>query len=241
MPAFLPASVIFFIILGTGLLPLIWNWQSKHLDVFGAFGAGVLLAAAFVHMLPEANQAMGEISGFYVLAGFLFIYFIEDFLMAHSHGGEPCPNHKIGWSALIGLSAHSIVAGVALGVGLQESNSTMLSSALLAAIAIHKVPETLALMALILNSGWNKRAALIALVFFALMGPSGVIFSFLPWISSEFAQSQKFFGAALALSAGTFVFIASSDLLPSLHRHGSHKYLNLLAFLLGILLLSLHL
>lgn len=237
MVLFWSAFAIFLTIVISGSLTLVWRWKSRHLDVFAAFGAGVLLAAAFVHMIPEAVHKIGEHAGIWCLGGFLLIYFLEDLVMTHPCGEEHCPNHKIGWSALGGLSVHSVISGLALGWGLRGSEEGLLNVAMLLAIAIHKVPETLALMALLLSAAWSKAASTLALFAFALMAPVGIFLASYNFISG---LSHDYLGAALGLSAGTFLFIASSDLLPALHRKDSHRWLNLAAFLAGLLLLSVH-
>lgn len=236
--AILSSIALFFIILAAGAIPLFLKWKSHHFDVFLSFGAGVLLSAAFVHMFPHAVESLGEHAGAYVLIGFLVILIVEKFTMAHACGEEACPNHKIGVSALFGLSVHSVLAGLAVGASLKFAENNSVALITLAAIIVHKIPETLALVALLVASSWTKKQTICALVFFSLMTPVGILINFLP-LTSVTMLNGNVSAILLAASTGTFLYIASSDLLPHLHRKEAHQFLDLAAFLLGILLLAI--
>jgi zinc and cadmium transporter len=224
----------FFVILFSGSLPLTWKLEGKLFDIFLSFGAGVLLSAAFLHMIPSSIPALGPSTGFFLLCGYLLMTVIERFTMAHPCGEEACPSHRIGIVALFGLSVHSVIAGMALGVGLAGPVEISTSLALLAAILVHKVPETLALMSLLAVSGWRGKRGLGMLLVFACMGPIGILLG-----SLIQTKSESFLSAALAVSAGTFLYIASSDLLPHLHKKMKEEWVNFLAFLAGLAVLSM--
>ena len=221
------------VILLVGILPLTWRMQGQVYDALLSFGAGVLLSAAFLHMLPAAIPSLGEMSGLFLLAGYLLMTLLERFTMAHPCSEDSCPNHRLGFTALLGLSVHSVIAGMALGVGLLDAKDLSVSVALLAAILVHKVPETLALMGLLAASGWDRRRILFSLFFFSGMGPLGILLGTFTEI-----QSPWFLSAAMAISAGTFLYIASSDLLPQLHKKMKQEWIHFFAFLLGLTLLS---
>lgn len=231
------ALIHFLLIVVVGLLPIVARTRQSHFDYLISVGAGVLLSAAFLHMLPSAVSFLGERAGLYVLFGFLAIFFLEHFTMAHACGEEACPNHKVGYATFFGLSAHSIISGIALGVGLKANVGAPVAIAMLAAVLVHKVPETLALVVLLLGSHWSKKKTLIFNTLYACMGPLGIFLG---------SQSVGLFsgkpgqplGIAVAVSCGTFLYIASSDLLPHMHKKEEGKWLHLLAFLGGLLVLS---
>lgn len=221
------------VILLVGALPLTWKMQGTLFDALLSFGAGVLLSAAFLHMMPEAIPVLGPSTGLFVLLGYLLMTILDRFTMAHPCGEEACPSHRLGLTALLGLSVHSVIAGMALGVGLLEAKELSVSAALLAAILVHKVPETLALMGLLAASGWSRKKIIVSLFIFSVMGPVGI---FLGTISSF--HSPFLMGCALAISAGTFLYIASSDLLPQLHKKMKQEWVHFFAFIAGLALLS---
>lgn len=226
----------FVVVFIVGLFPLTWKLKGDIYDTFLSFGAGVLLSAAFLHMLPEATLEIGPSVGIFTLAGYVLMTVLERFTMAH-----PCteddhchnPDHRLGLIAFFGLSVHSVIGGLALGVGIAGANDISVSIALLAAILVHKVPETLALMALLTASGWTRRKMAVSLAAFSSMGPTGVLVgAYLNF------QSPTLMGGALAISAGTFLYLASGDLLPHLHTKMKQKWIHFVAFLVGLFALS---
>ena len=221
----------FLIILTIGIFPFFWRHKKDFSDPLLAFGAGVLLSAAFLHMLPSSISEIGERSGVFVLCGFVLMVLIDRFTMAHPCGEESCPTHRIGMVAFLGLSIHSIISGIALGISLLKPDSVNI--ALLAAILIHKIPETLALMTLLKSSGYKKDRLFSFLFMFACMGPAGILLG-----KHASLDNKNLLGVALAVSTGTFIYIAASDLLPYLHKKLRQKWFNLVAFLLGLLMLS---
>src|SRR3989344_5271338 len=79
-----------------------------------SFAAGVLLAVAFLDLLPEAQQTAGEHNFFLpVLLGFILFFFAERYIRIfhHHHGhGEKNPTALV----LIGDSVHNFIDGVAI-------------------------------------------------------------------------------------------------------------------------------
>jgi zinc and cadmium transporter len=227
----------FLLIIIVGFLPVLAKWKHTHFDIFLSIGAGVLLSAAFLHMLPSAIHILGETAGLYVLLGFLAIFFLEHFTMAHACGEEACPNHQLGYATFFGLSVHSIISGLALGVGLKSNVGMPVAIAMLAAVLIHKVPETLALVVLLLRAHWSKQKVLLFNFLYACMGPAGILLGSksVTWLG---AHTNNSLGIAVAVSCGTFLYIASSDLLPHLHKKEEGKWWHLLAFLFGLLILA---
>lgn len=235
--ALLYSFAVCAVILTAGCVPLFLRWRSHHFDVFLSFGAGVLLSAAFIHMFPLAVQNMGEHAGLFVIAGFLVIFIVEKFTMAHACGEEACPNHQVGISALFGLSVHSILTGLAVGASLKFASASV-AFATFVAVIVHKIPETLALVALLIAGGWSRKKALAGLGVFSLMSPLGIMINFSPLVNNNHLDGT-FSAIMLAASTGTFLYIASSDLLPHLHRKEAHQILDFGAFVLGLLLLAL--
>src|SRR5690242_4976635 len=101
------------------LIPVYFHKSgSRYLRLFISFGAGVLLGAAFLHMIPDAVGTVGKTMGFWLLGGFLFLFLLEMFTFSHPCEEDHCDYHKIGWVAFAGLSLHNLVNGVALGSSL---------------------------------------------------------------------------------------------------------------------------
>src|SRR3972149_2274058 len=88
--------------------------DSRYLRLFISLGAGVLLGAAFLHLIPDAIAALGKEMGFWLLGGFLFLFFLETFPFSHPCEEGHCDYHKVGWVAFAGLGLHNLSNGAVL-------------------------------------------------------------------------------------------------------------------------------
>jgi zinc and cadmium transporter len=232
---FLYSFLIVMGALGGAFVP-IWVEKQKRLLGLLAFAAGVMLGAAFFHMLPEAIHQGGYTAFVVVPLGFVSFFLLERYLLVHACEEPPdCPEHShgntLGLTALIGLSIHTLLDGVALG------SATVEGIGLLAFIAIlaHKIPSSLSLAAILKSEGHSTSGILGRTAIFGLMVPAGAGLYLLvkSWVTVEAFSSY-----ALAFSAGTFLYISVSDLLPHVNRHGPKGRLgNILGMVLGLLLM----
>ena len=196
-----------------------------------AFGTGVLLGAAFFHMIPEAAEGLGEGIGTSVLVGFLLIYVLERFVMVHPCEEEECAFHHMGLAAFCGITLHALIDGIALGAGLSIPH---LSTAVTAAIVLHKLPSSLALTGILLHCEYPRGRIVAMIAFFALATPIGAVASF-SLLSGLTGQMLHW---AVGFSAGTFLAIATADLLPQVHSAPEGRFRNLFALFAGILVMT---
>jgi zinc and cadmium transporter len=232
------AAYSFFILLGAlvGALVVVFTQRTTRLVSFLAFAAGVMLGAAFFHMLPEAFLGGGYPSFTLVPAGFVFLVVLERNFLSHTCE-EPleCTEHEhhgLGLTAFVGLSVHTLIDGVALGSSVKEGVGLMA----FIAIVSHKIPSSLSLASILKSEGKGTRAILSYACFYGLMVPVGAGLYF---ASDAALRLQKFSPWALAFSAGTFLYIAVSDLLPHVSRHGKERQGRNLVALVGGLVLML--
>lgn len=214
-----------------GIAPLAWQRAQREapwLSSGNAFSAGVFLGIGLIHMLPSADAGWRALGYTYPLAfvlaavAFASILLVEHVLlpesahaMTHAHAGDGLP--KIDPSAraapghvyglLLGLSFHSVLAGIALG--LQPARAEV--AAILVAILAHKATEGLALGLSLARGGGSGARRLITA--FALTTPLGVL---LGTVARNLLQTEAgvtFDATVSALAAGTFFYIASMDML----------------------------
>ena len=246
--------------LAGGALPLFSNVRRS--DLLLSFSAGIMLGAAFLHMLPEAVEGAGGAAVPFVLVGFLALYLLERFVLVHvcaepgpnarlSTGGAPlspqdphdhlpdehphvhlegtgCEVHTLGLAAWVGMSMHTLVDGFALGAA---SVQPELGALVFLAILAHKIPNSFSLSAILLSEGYGRRRAIVMNAAFALMVPIGAgIYLLL----REAVHMQTFAPLALAASAGTFLHLSLSDILPDLHRRGGSRWRLSAAMVAGV-------
>ena len=198
----------------------------KYSVLLISIAVGVLLGASFLQLIPEA-LALTSDALFYILIGFLAFYLIENIFVVHSCKEEDCRVHRMTTMSVLGLGIHSLIDGVAIGIGFGVSFSLGIVTAI--AVIAHEFPEGLITMSLLLNSKFRRKTSIFYGVLVAVATPIGAILSFF-FIPNMTAQVM---GILLALIAGTFIYIAASDLIPETHEKFS-KF-NALLVIVGIL------
>lgn len=242
-----------------GILPLLGRMGRN--DALLSFSAGVMLGAAFFSMLPEAVHLGGPGVVPWTVVGFLVLFLLERFVLVHvcaepgpsprlhdhppsppgqlsdhpghdhAHEATGCDVHTMGVAAFVGLSLHTLVDGFALGAAQQDAAMGLL---VFGAILAHKIPSSVSLSAILRAEGYSRRQALWLNAAFALMVPIGAA---LFVVIDRFAHAQRFTAVALAASAGSFLQLSLSDILPDLHRRGGNRWRISLALLAGLALM----
>lgn len=191
--------------------------------------AGFLLAATLVRIIPEALEQGGESMAIWVLGGYLLIHVMEHGITTHFHYGEETHTeggHWTGILALVGLSLHSLMDGMALGAALRSQSN--LGPMVFMGILLHRIPEGATISSIFLVRGYGRRGAILAagaLTLASLLGSAGQLVLPIPN------------GPVLALTAGLGLYVASSDLLPEVQKESGLK--STLALLAGVALMLL--
>jgi zinc and cadmium transporter len=218
--------------LAGGFVPLIRDWSHRSLLIPVSFSGGVLLGAAFFDMIPECAALLGQWLGWPLLAGFLTIFALERFVLVHPYPagaeahGEQHHIH-LGWVAYAGLSFHSLLDGLALSSTYERPD---VGGVVMLAVLFHKMPDAFALTSLLLLDRWSRAAIVGWMTLFAFSTPAGAM---LTWFALR-GVSDEVLGAAIALSAGTFLAVATSDVLPQIRRFDDQRAWPIAALLGGI-------
>jgi zinc and cadmium transporter len=163
----------------------------------------------------------------------------------HGHSDEKAGDHRAaapsvaGWMAVLGLTIHTFMNGVALAASVdEEAGSATLAAlpgfAIFLAIFLHKPADALAISTILSRKGTSKRKLFLVQLGFVLMVPVGVIAYYLTKQQIEKELEGYLAGAALAFSSGTFLFIALSDLLPEVQFHRHDRIPLFLALIAGV-------
>jgi zinc and cadmium transporter len=149
----------------------------------------------------------------------------------HLHSAAP---RVAGWSAVAGLSIHTVLGGVALGSAVLEPDAPKdLGFAVFLATVLHKPADSLTISTLLLKGGTSRRTTFMVQLGFALLIPLGVLLFYLGRAMMTSQVDSAFTGCVLAFSAGTFLCIALSDLLPEVQFHSHDRLKLFLAVIAG--------
>lgn len=227
-----------------GIVTLAWDEHRlrRMLFILISLAAGALLGDAFIHLIPEAFEGAGDALtvSMLVLAGFFTFFVLEKFLnWHHVHADEPLDAaehariHPVGHLVLVSDGMHNLIDGVAIGAAFMVSPAVGIATT--AAILLHEIPQEIGDFALLIHAGFSRTQALIMNLFSALSAFVGVGLAF---VLAGFFESAA--PLIAAFSAGMFIYIAGSDLIPELHKTpGVKKSLTqLLAIGFGILVMA---
>lgn len=179
------------------------------------FGAGALLAAAFFDLLPEAFE-LGKAQELllWTLGGFLFFFVLERsaswFHHHHEHDGE-AKNAQQRRLIVLGDLVHNAIDGIAIGAAFLVSPATGLITTL--AVSAHEIPKELGTFALLLSRGWKDKTVILANIATAVATLVAAIGVFLLGSSEHLPIAPL-----LAMTAGFFIYIAASDIIPDIHE-----------------------
>jgi zinc and cadmium transporter len=222
-----------------GVVPLLIVPTHRRMQFAMSCIGGVMAGIAVLDLLPEA-LAYGEtkVVMLWLLVGFLTIFLLERFLPSHCHDivekshdhPHSCGHeHKLTWvGAYAGLTLHSILAGVALGAA-WSAGGVEVALGVFVAIVLHKPFDGLTIISMMRIAKISKAKTHAGNLIFSLGVPIGVLlFHF------GGAVSHPAIAAALAFSAGMFLCISLSDLLPELQFHGHDRFGLTFALILGL-------
>ena len=225
------------------VLALFIGVSHKQLCALISFAAGTLLAAAAFHIIPEAWHQVSPLAVLAALAtGFGFFFLVSRYVShmcpacAASHfehqPHEPKQFNSIFLMLAIALTIHSIMDGIAISVGGHASHGE--NHSVFFTIAIHKLPEGLALCALLLGAGYARTKSFVLTCLFELSTVVG-------WAIGHFFLQEHLNAQWLALLmvhvAGGFVYLALHAVVNEMKDH-SPKFI-LAFFAIGFIFMAL--
>jgi zinc and cadmium transporter len=236
-------TVIFYSLVG-GLFSLIGGMllvgnnkvAAKLAKYATAFAAGALLGVAFFDLLPESFEIVAEgAAPRWVLAGFLMFFFLEHSLhWFHHHKKEEHEHVKSAAPLIIiGDTVHNFIDGLAIGTAFLINPATGIVTAV--AVAAHEIPQEIGDFGLLLKAGFAPKKVVLINIISSLSTVVGALLTF--WLGS---RVQLPLGELLAITAGMFIYIAASDLIPDIHDEAKGKFAHSAALLLvlGVLVVG---
>jgi ZIP family zinc transporter len=183
-----------------------------------ALSGGIVVAVALFDVLPEAidllpddSTAIGALMG----AGFLTFFLFERVLVLH-HRDEPADaraHGQVGTFGALGLSAHSFIDGLAVGLAFGASTST--GVLVLVAVLAHDFADGLNTVSFVLSQSQDRPQAIRWLAVDAVAPLFGAT------VGALLNVSDAALGYLLSFYAGFFLYMGATDLLPEAHEHAS--------------------
>lgn len=216
-----------------GVLPLLRNWSSVQLHLFTGFSAGVFIGAAFFHMIPDSIDLVESGTALaLVLLGFVVVLLAERvvFYEHKEECEEECEHEHLltGVTAFIGLSVHSAIAGLSLGVAVIVDQT--LGMIVFLAIIAHEGVELFSLSTVFRLAAVQRRKILVYVGLLASIKP---LFAWIAVLTMDLISGIGL-GIPLALAAGTFLYVGIYDLLPESFTDERKRYSVFVAVIIGM-------
>lgn len=221
-----------------GLAALVLKKQgakTSWLCLGGTFAGGAFLASAFFELIPEAVCDLGWLKTCLTGGGLILALAWLDRRAHHAHA-EIHGHHPHGGSAssayVLGgmLGLHSLLEGLALG----SIQSGAVQQALAVAILMHKATDTFALAVTMGRQGATTGSIFGITLLLSLATPAGA------WLASraDLSGAHLLHGGLSAATAGTFLYLAYSDLLVPELREKEGRLWKIVAALAGFVLIT---
>ncbi|MBI2634152.1 ZIP family metal transporter [Candidatus Peregrinibacteria bacterium] len=221
-------GVIAFSINNVGLKPILLYMIS--------FSAGALLGDALIHLLPEAvgERGFGLNISLTVLSGIAVSFILEKIIhWRHCHQPESEGHeHPFAWMNLFGDGVHNFIDGLIISAAYLVSIHVGLATTL--AVILHEIPQEIGDFGVLIHGGFSHKKALFMNFLTALSAVLGAVIALL---LSGYVEGIE--GFLVPFAAGSFIYIAGSDLIPELHKEDNtaKSFVQFIALVLGVLVM----
>ena len=250
--------------IGTIIILYRYDWAKHNSIHLMSFAAGIMLAVAFLHLIPEAlhlghesevhleeaeheagehagevhaegeeQEASNEIVFLMVLVSFVIFHAIESIILIHPrHDVEATEPHKHGRLSVLsitGLTFHSLIDGVVIAIGFKAGSQIGLMMTI--AVILHEMPEGVITTSILLHDTMARAKIFWFSMLVAVATPVGAFVSYL--LLSE--VSENLLRILIALAAGSFIYIAATDLIPETHKE--ERRFNTVVLIIGMAVL----
>jgi zinc and cadmium transporter len=231
----LASVVLISLISFVGAVTLVLNKTLLHKSIFilVSLAVGALLGDVFIHIIPEAYEAIGNSTfvSLAIIAGIIMFFILEKALHWHHHTAEHAEEHEhpIGRLLLVSDGVHNFIDGLIIAAGYMVSIEVGIATTI--AVILHEIPQEIGNFGVLLHAGYSKTKALWFNFLSALTAIAGAgVALLLGNITEQFAMWL------LPVAAGGFIYVALSDLIPELHKsnRGGQSIVQVIAIIIGV-------
>lgn len=210
--------------------------MNKGVKFLVSFAAGALLGDVFIHLIPEmavegnlnfnvSISILVTIVGFFILEKYLHWH--------HHHEGDAAEHalHPFVFTNLAGDAVHNIVDGMIIGAAYLVSIEVGIATTI--AVILHEIPQEIGDFGVLVYGGLSRAKALFYNFISALSALIGTI------LVLALGPTEELVSVFLAMGIGSFIYIASSDLIPAIHREKEKVFSQFVSFILGIVVMFL--
>lgn len=209
--------------------------SDKILILIIGFAAGAMIGSAFLHLLPEAMETYPASHVFsYTLLGFCVFFLMERYFhWRHCHESV-CDIHAFTYLNLVGDGIHNFTDGLIIAASFVTDFRLGVVTTL--AVILHEVPQEMGDFGILVYGGFSKGRALLFNFMCALCAILGAVMGYALSFLTESASPFL-----ISFTAGGFIYVAASDLIPELHKQKDAKRANtaFVTFVLGIAFMAL--
>lgn len=207
----------------------------RSLFILVSLAVGALLGDVFVHIIPEAYEELGNptLVSLLIIAGILTFFILEkSFHWHHAHTPDHATEHPhaLGRLVIVSDGVHNFIDGLLIASSYLVSVEIGIATTI--AVVLHEIPQEIGNFGVLLHAGYSRGKALWYNFLSALTAFLGAGLALLLEGTTE-----SFALWLLPVTAGGFIYIALSDLIPELNKDRSvtRGSLQVLAIALGVL------
>lgn len=180
-----------------------------------SLSAGTLLGDSFLHLIPETIESLDSSPAiwFWLLGGIMTFFVLEKIVCwrhCHVPTSEKHP-HPFGTMNLIGDGFHNLIDGIIIAGSFLVNIPLGVATTL--AIIAHEIPQEISDFGVLIHAGYPRTKALMLNFLSAMISIFGAIITLIIG-----TQVNGFITYILPFTAGGFIYIATADLIPELHK-----------------------
>ncbi len=222
-----------------GLFALVSNTKklNKIIIYLVSFAAGALLGDVFIHLIPELieENSFTLKTSFFILGGILLFFVIEKIVhWQHCHIPQNKKHaHPFAITNLVGDGVHNFLDGLIIGASYLVNIPIGVATTI--AVIFHEIPQEIGDLGVLIHGGFSRKKALLFNFLSALTAIAGGIIAVLA--SNVMPSITEYL---IPIAIGGFIYIASSDLIPELHKNFETKksILQIIALIAGIAVMA---